>query len=117
MLTVYIQNFLSRFKDYEDMLEDTWHIDFPRRPDVSDGLYGINNPLQMWDNYPYMSNQQKKEDNIGLAEAITKSILSTGNKPMTLLYYVTTCYISHFLLTFFLSPIDRAYRFTEKAVL
>ncbi|MFS7926016.1 putative Actin family, ATPase, nucleotide binding domain-containing protein [Helianthus anomalus] len=54
------------------MLEDTWHIDFPRRPDVSDGLYsGINNPLQMWDNYPYMSNQQKKEDNIGLADAIT----------------------------------------------
>ncbi|MFS7926044.1 putative Actin family, ATPase, nucleotide binding domain-containing protein [Helianthus anomalus] len=69
----------SWFKDYEDMLEDTWHIDFPRRPDVSDGLYsGINNPLQMWDNYPYMSNQQKKEDNIGLADAITKSILSTG---------------------------------------
>ncbi|KAJ0672921.1 putative ATPase, nucleotide binding domain-containing protein [Helianthus annuus] len=25
-----------------------------------------------------MSNQQKKEDNIGLADAITKSILSTG---------------------------------------
>ncbi|KAI3703293.1 hypothetical protein L1987_73249 [Smallanthus sonchifolius] len=69
----------SWFKDYEDMLEDTWHIDFPRRPDVSDGLYsGVNNPLQMWDNYPYMSNQQKKEDNISLAEAITKSILSTG---------------------------------------
>ncbi|XP_076945698.1 actin-related protein 9-like isoform X1 [Bidens hawaiensis] len=71
------------FKDYEDMLEDTWHIDFPRRPDVSDGFYaGVNNnPLQMWDNYPYMSmsNQQKKEDNIiGLADAISKSILSTG---------------------------------------
>lgn len=53
------------------MLEDTWHI--------SDGSYpGVNNPLQMWDNYPYSSNQQKKEDNIGLAEAISKSILSTG---------------------------------------
>lgn len=61
----------SWFKDYEDMLEDTWHI--------SDGSYpGVNNPLQMWDNYPYSSNQQKKEDNIGLAEAISKSILSTG---------------------------------------
>ncbi|KVH91324.1 Actin-related protein [Cynara cardunculus var. scolymus] len=68
----------SWFKDYEDMLEDTWHIDFPRRTDISDGLYpGISNPLQMWDNYSYPSNQQKKEDNIGLAEAITKSILST----------------------------------------
>nr|XP_043628961.1 actin-related protein 9 isoform X2 [Erigeron canadensis] len=67
------------FKDYEDMLEDTWHVDFPRRPDVSEGLYpGISNPLQMWDNYPYMSIQVKKEDNIGLAEAISKSILATG---------------------------------------
>ncbi|MFS7926003.1 hypothetical protein Hanom_Chr04g00291811 [Helianthus anomalus] len=98
---VFIQNILYRFKDYEDMLEDTWHIDFPRRPDVSDGLYsGINNPLQMWDNYPYMSNQQKKEDNIGLADAITKSILSTGNyKPLILLIRVTPCYIfAHFSL-------------------
>lgn len=72
----------SWFKDYEDMLEDTWHVDFPRRNDVTEGLYpgmnNNNNPLQMWDNYPYMSNQQKKEDNIGLAEAISKSILSTG---------------------------------------
>lgn len=70
------------------MLEDTWHADFPRRPDVSDGLYpGMSNPLQMWDNnnYPYMSNQQKTEDNIGLAEAISKSILSTGTKPPILL--------------------------------
>ncbi|KAL4567413.1 hypothetical protein LXL04_022997 [Taraxacum kok-saghyz] len=77
------------FKDYEGMLEDTWHIDFPRRPDVSDGLYpGVNNnnnnnnnPLQMWDNnnnYPYSSNHHKKQDNIGLADAISKSILSTG---------------------------------------
>ncbi|KAJ0717151.1 putative Actin family, ATPase, nucleotide binding domain-containing protein [Helianthus annuus] len=75
------------------MLEDTWHIDFPRRPDVSDGLYsGINNPLQMWDNYPYMSNQQKKEDNIGLADTITKSILK-----LILLIRVTPCYIfAHF---------------------
>lgn len=71
----------SWFKDYEDMLEDTWHIDFPRRTDASDGLYpGMNNnPVQMWDNYQYSSNQQnKKEDNIGLADAISKSILSTG---------------------------------------
>ncbi|MFS7926026.1 hypothetical protein Hanom_Chr04g00292121 [Helianthus anomalus] len=52
----------------------------------------------MWDNYPYMSNQQKKEDNIGLAEAITKSILSTGNyRPLILLIRITSCYIfAHF---------------------
>ncbi|GJS37925.1 actin-related protein 9 [Tanacetum coccineum] len=68
------------FKDYEDMLEDNWNIDFARRTDVSDSLYpGISNPLQMWDNYPYMPpNQQKKEEKIGLAEAISKSILSAG---------------------------------------
>lgn len=73
----------SRFKDYEDMLEDTWHIDFSRRTDVSDSLYpGMSNPLQMWDNYPYMPpSQQKKEEKIGLAEAITKSILSSGTTP------------------------------------
>ncbi|GJS37921.1 actin-related protein 9 [Tanacetum coccineum] len=66
------------FKDYEDMLEDNLNIDFARRTDVSDSLYpGISNPLQMWDNYPYMQpNQQKKEEKIGLAEAISKSILS-----------------------------------------
>ncbi|GJX60317.1 actin-related protein 9 [Tanacetum coccineum] len=68
------------FKDYEDMLEDNLNIDFARRTDVSDSLYpGISNPLQMWDNYPYMQpNQQKKEEKIGLAEAISKSILSAG---------------------------------------
>lgn len=85
---------MSRFKDYEDMLEDTWHVDFPRRPDVSDGYYqGISNPLQMWDHYPYMSNQQKKEENIGLALAISKSILSTGTTLPILLICIVTCYI------------------------
>lgn len=69
----------SWFNDYEDMLEDTWHMDFPRRTDISDGLYpGMSGGLQMWDSYPIFQNQPKKEDNIGLAEAITKSILSTG---------------------------------------
>ncbi|XP_071732517.1 actin-related protein 9 [Rutidosis leptorrhynchoides] len=72
----------SWFKDYEDMLEDTWHVDFPRRPDAPDVYYpGMSNPLQMWDNnYPYVmsNNQQKKEENIGLALAISNSILSTG---------------------------------------
>ncbi|XP_059650895.1 actin-related protein 9 [Cornus florida] len=69
----------SWFNDYEDMLEDTWHMEFPRRTDMSDGFFpGINGGLPMWDSYPVFETKQKKEDNIGLAEAITKSILSTG---------------------------------------
>ncbi|KAK6254785.1 hypothetical protein SCA6_016090 [Theobroma cacao] len=69
----------SWFHDYEDMLEDTWHVEFPRRPDMPDGLYpGINVGLPMWDNYPIFSMKPKKEEKVGLAEAITSSILSTG---------------------------------------
>lgn len=68
----------TRFHDYEDMLDETWHMEFPRRSDMPDGLYpGSNVGLQMWDNYPFVSMKPKKEEKVGLAEAITSSILST----------------------------------------
>ncbi|CAL5189475.1 unnamed protein product [Lathyrus oleraceus] len=67
------------FSDYEDMLEDTWHIDFSRRSDMSDTFYpNVNGGLPMWESYPVYS-KPKKEENLGLAEAITNCILSTGN--------------------------------------
>ncbi|CAL5347373.1 unnamed protein product [Camellia sinensis] len=67
------------FNDYEDMLEDAWHMEFPRRSDMSDGLYSsLNSGFPMWDSYSFFQTKPKKEDCIGLAEAITKSILSTG---------------------------------------
>lgn len=69
----------SWFRDYDDMLEDTWHMDFSRRSDLSDGLYPSNNGgLPMWDSYPFFQTKPKKEEKVGLAEAITSSILSTG---------------------------------------
>lgn len=71
--------YFTRFHDYEDMLEDTWHMEFPRRSDISDGLYpSMNVGLPMWDSYPVFSARPKKEEKVGLAEAITSSILSTG---------------------------------------
>ncbi|KAJ1383944.1 Actin family [Sesbania bispinosa] len=67
------------FHDYEDMLEDTWHIDFSRRSDMSDTFYpNVNGGLPMWESYPVFSTKPKKEENVGLAEAITNCILSTG---------------------------------------
>ncbi|XP_038994338.1 actin-related protein 9-like [Hibiscus syriacus] len=67
------------FHDYEDMLEETWHIEFPRRSGMPDGIYPSNKAgLQMWDNYPFFPMKPKKEETVGLAEAITSSILSTG---------------------------------------
>jgi hypothetical protein len=69
----------ARFKDYDDMLEDTWHIDFSRRSDMSDTFYpNVNGGLPMWESYPVYSTKPKKEENLGLAEAITNCILSTG---------------------------------------
>ncbi|KAL5701975.1 Actin-like protein arp9 [Ranunculus cassubicifolius] len=59
------------FLDYEDMLEDTWHLDY------SNGGGG-GGGLSTWDNYQTLSTRLKKVDNLGLAEAITSSILSTG---------------------------------------
>ncbi|KAL2601193.1 hypothetical protein AAZX31_10G177900 [Glycine max] len=67
------------FHDYEDMLEDTWHIDFSRRADMSDTFYpNVNGGLPMWESYPVFSTKPKKEEKVGLAEAITNCILSTG---------------------------------------
>ncbi|KAL6194815.1 hypothetical protein ACLB2K_035890 [Fragaria x ananassa] len=67
------------FLDYEDMLEDTWHMEYQRRPEMSDGLYpSMNVGYPMWDNYPVFAAKPKKEEKLGLAEAITRSILSTG---------------------------------------
>lgn len=66
------------FSDNEDMLEDTW--DFPRRSDMSDGYFAGSGGgyYPMWENYPMFQSRPKKQDTIGLADAITKSILSTG---------------------------------------
>lgn len=61
------------------MLEDTWHIDFSRRSDMSDTFYpNVNGGLPMWESYPIFSTKPKKEEKGGLAEAITNCILSTG---------------------------------------
>ncbi|KAG4919533.1 hypothetical protein JHK84_056841 [Glycine max] len=69
---------LARFHDYEDMLEDTWHIDFSRRSDMPDTFYpNVNGGLPMWESYPVFSTKPKKEEKVGLAEAITNCILST----------------------------------------
>ncbi|XP_062108131.1 actin-related protein 9 [Humulus lupulus] len=69
----------SWFNDYEDMLEETWQMEFPRRNEMQDGFYpAVHAGLPMWDNYPVFANKPKKEEKVGLAEAITSSILSTG---------------------------------------
>jgi len=78
---------IIRFHDYENMLEDTLHLEYPRRPDMSDGLFpGINVGYPMWESYPIFPSKPKKEEKIGLAEAITSSILSTGKIHVQLLY-------------------------------
>ncbi|XP_047315504.1 actin-related protein 9 [Impatiens glandulifera] len=65
------------FNDHEDMLEDAY--EFTRRTDMSDGFYPVySGGFSMWDSYPMFQSRPKKEDSIGLAEAISKSILSTG---------------------------------------
>lgn len=47
---------------------------------MSDGMYyGGNGGLNMWENYPVFPTRLKKDDNLGLADAVTSSILSTGN--------------------------------------
>ncbi|GKV18994.1 hypothetical protein SLEP1_g29295 [Rubroshorea leprosula] len=61
----------SWFHDYEDMLEDVWNMSDSQFPGISAGL-------PMWDNYPVFSTKPKKEEKVGLAEAITSSILSAG---------------------------------------
>lgn len=77
------------------MLEDTWHTEFPRRSDISDGFFpGVNVGLPMWDSYPLLTNKPKKEEKVGLAEAVMSSILSTG-KIWFVFHYVsctTSCH-------------------------
>uniref|UniRef100_A0A2N9GTC1 Actin-related protein 9 n=1 Tax=Fagus sylvatica TaxID=28930 RepID=A0A2N9GTC1_FAGSY len=64
----------SWFHDFEDMIEDTWHMEYPRRSDISDGLYpSMNVGLPMWDSYPVFSARPKKEEKVGIAEAVTKA--------------------------------------------
>ncbi|KAJ8436732.1 hypothetical protein Cgig2_009706 [Carnegiea gigantea] len=71
------------FQDYEDVLEDTWQVECARRTDGSDLYPGFSVGLPIWDSYPVFANKPKKEENLGLAEAITKSILSTGGVSLT----------------------------------
>jgi actin-related protein 8 len=60
---------VSRFNDSEDMLEDTWNMEYA----------GGNAGVGIWDSYyPVYPTRLKKYDNVGLAEAIVSSILSTG---------------------------------------
>ncbi|CAA7390814.1 unnamed protein product [Spirodela intermedia] len=69
----------SWFNDNEDMLEDTWHVELPRRPDFSESSFlGMNNSQMMYDNNLFFPTRIKEEENLGLAEAITRSILSAG---------------------------------------
>ncbi|GAB2266650.1 Actin-like protein arp9 [Dionaea muscipula] len=66
------------FHDHEDMLEDTWLTEYVRRPDSDVFFHAMSGGLPVWESYPLFTAKPKKEDNLGLAEAITKSILSTG---------------------------------------
>ncbi|CAN1279607.1 Actin-related protein 9 [Linum perenne] len=121
----------SWFNDYDDMLEETWHIEYPRRPDISDSMYpGMNVGLPMWDNYPIFASKPKKEEKVGLAEAITGSILSSGKTHIMILLsfafcLIDTCeftYVFFFTLMLFDTPIlmsyvDRPDRASEEVVL
>jgi len=52
------------FNDHEDMLKNTWQIDFSRRSDVSHTFYPyVNGGLPMWESYPTFSTKPKKEEN------------------------------------------------------
>uniref|UniRef100_A0A7N0USW2 Actin-related protein 9 n=1 Tax=Kalanchoe fedtschenkoi TaxID=63787 RepID=A0A7N0USW2_KALFE len=66
------------FHDFDDMLDDPWNMEFQRR-DMSDSLFSsFGGGLPMWDNYPLFATKPKKEEKLGLADAIAVSILSTG---------------------------------------
>ena len=87
------------------MLEETWKMEFPRRTEMQDGFYPVVHAgLPMWDNYPVFSNKPKKEEKVGLAEAITSSILSTGMYKFVLQHY----FVSRFLIANQCS-VDRTY--------
>jgi len=76
---VYLPPPRTWFNDHEDMLKNTWQIDFSRRSDMSHTFYpNVTGGLPMWERYPTFSSKPKKEENLGLAKAITSYILSTG---------------------------------------
>ena len=69
------------FHDYEDMLEDGSHTEFVKRSDEPDlFLAGYNSGLAMPESSESYLQKFRNEDNlVGLAQAITNSILSTGH--------------------------------------
>lgn len=77
------------------MLEETWHTEYSRRPDLPDNVYpGVNVNFPMWDSYPVYATKPKKEENVGLAEAITSSILSTGiRQALGIFFFLPECEI------------------------
>ncbi|CAI0559176.1 unnamed protein product [Linum tenue] len=93
----------SWFNDYDDMLEETYHIEYPRRPDLVEGMYpGMNVGLSMWDNYPIFSSKPKKEEKVGLAEAITSSILSSGKTQIRAVHLLPClCFLCLYMYSFF----------------
>ena len=63
------------------MLEDAWHAELPRRSDFSESsLFGTYNSNQIVynDNNFFYRFRIKEQENLGLADAITRSILSAG---------------------------------------
>ncbi|CAH2046596.1 unnamed protein product, partial [Thlaspi arvense] len=58
------------FQDHENMLEETWNMDFAGG--------GGNVGLPVWESFQVSPLKPNKEEKIGLAEAITSSILSAG---------------------------------------
>lgn len=61
---------LVRFQDHENMLEETWNMD------LAGG--GNSMGLPVWDSFAVSPLKPKKVEKIGLAEAISSSILSAG---------------------------------------
>lgn len=66
------------FQDFEDMLDDSWPIEYMRRPDSDTFFPAMSGGYPMWESFPLFTAKPKKEENLGLAEAITKSIRLTG---------------------------------------
>ncbi|KAH9319142.1 hypothetical protein KI387_020911, partial [Taxus chinensis] len=69
----------SWFHDYEDMMEDSTHNEFGKRPDGTEVFFSGSSIVLGMQDSSQSSPILKKEDNrVGLAEAITNSILATG---------------------------------------
>ncbi|KAL9262999.1 DNA repair protein RAD5B-like protein [Drosera capensis] len=60
------------------MLDDSWPIEYMRRPDSDAFFPAMSGGYPMWESFPLFTARPKKEENLGLAEAITKSIRLTG---------------------------------------